>query len=133
MCIIVLIKVLMYEFHYYDYIENKYGNTSILFFSFSDSLSYKIKTKDFHEDFSKDKERFDLSNYSAESKYYDDSNKLIASKMENETGGVTIKEILDLKPKMYSFLIDDGNGHRKAKPVNENVVATISHGEWRIQ
>ena len=53
--------------------------------------------------------------------------------MENETGGVTIKEILDLKPKMYSFLIDDGNGHRKAKPVNENVVATISHGEWRIQ
>ena len=59
MCIIVLSKVLMYEFHYYDYIENKYGNTSRLFFAFSDSLRYKIKTKDFHGDFSKDKERFD--------------------------------------------------------------------------
>ena len=33
---------------------------------------HKIKTKDASEDFSKDKEMFDFSNYSAKSKYYDD-------------------------------------------------------------
>ena len=54
-------------------------------------MRYEIETKDFYEDFSKDKESFDLSNYSAESKYYGDPNKLIASKMKDETSGVTIK------------------------------------------
>ena len=63
----------MYKSHY-DYIKNKYSNNSRLLFIDNDSLIYKIKTKDVYEDFSKDKEMFDFSNYSAESKYYD-SNK----------------------------------------------------------
>ena len=42
----------------------------------------EIKTEDVFEDFSKDKEIFDFSNYSAKSKYYDDSNKLVADKMK---------------------------------------------------
>ena len=36
---------------------------------------YDVKAEDVYEDFSNDKERFDFSNYSAESKYHDDSNK----------------------------------------------------------
>ena len=41
MCILELIKVIMYEFHY-DYIENKYGNNSRLLFLDTDSLMYEI-------------------------------------------------------------------------------------------
>ena len=62
-CILGLSKVLMCEFHY-DYIENKYGNKSRLLFTDTDSLMYKIKTEDFYEDFSKDEEMLDFSNYS---------------------------------------------------------------------
>ena len=36
---------------------------------------YEIKIGDLYEDFSKDKEIFDFSNYSADLKYYDDSSK----------------------------------------------------------
>ena len=43
-----------------------------LLFKDTDSLIYKIKTKDVFEDFSSDKEMFDFSN---KSKYYDNSNK----------------------------------------------------------
>ena len=32
---------------------------------------------------------------------------------------------------MYSFLVDDRSEHKKAKGVNRNVVATISHGEHK--
>ena len=46
---------------------------------------------------------FDFSNYSADKKYYGDSNKLVVDKMKNGTGGVAIKEFFGLKPKMYSF------------------------------
>ena len=34
-----------------------------------------------------------------------------------------------IKAKIYSFLVDDNNEHQKAKCVNKNVVATLSHGE----
>ena len=43
----------------------------------------------------------DFSNYSADSKYYDDSNKLVTGKMKDEAVGVTIKELVGLKTNMY--------------------------------
>ena len=118
MCIPDLSKVLMYKFHY-DYIENKYSNNSRLLFTDTDSLMNEIKIEDVYEDFRKDKEMFDLSNYSAQSKYYNDSNKLVVGKMKDEAGGVAIKEFVGLKPKMYSFSVDDSSEHKKAKGVNK--------------
>ena len=38
---------------------------------------------------------FDFSNYLTKSKYYDDPNKLVIGKMNDETGGVAIKELSD--------------------------------------
>ena len=52
----------MYEFHC-DYIKNKYGNK---LFSDIDSFVYEIETKNVYDDFPKNKEIFDFSNYSAE-------------------------------------------------------------------
>ena len=65
----------MYEFHY-NYIKSKYRNNSRLLFIHIDRLMYKNKTEDVYEDFNKDKEIFDFSNYSTKSKYYDDSKKI---------------------------------------------------------
>ena len=48
-------------------------------------------------------------------------------KMKDENGGTAIEEFDGLKPKMYSFLVGDNSEHKKAKCVNRNVVATISH------
>ena len=84
-------------------------------------MTYEIKTEDVYEDFCSNKEIFDFSNYSAESKGYNDSNKLVISKMKDETAGVTIEEFVGLKPKIYSFLVDENSEHKKAKSVNKNV------------
>ena len=51
--------------------------------------------------------------------------------MKDEKSVVAIKEFILLKPKMYSFLVDDSSEHGKAKGVNKNVVATISHNECK--
>ena len=51
MCILELIKVLVYEFRC-NYIKNKYGNNPRLLFTDTDSLIYEIKTEDVYEDFS---------------------------------------------------------------------------------
>ena len=51
-------------------------------------------------------------------------------KMQDETGGVAVKEFVELKLKMHSFLVDDNSEHKKAKSLNRNVVATTSHKEY---
>ena len=93
----------MNEFHYY-YIKNKYGNNSRLWLTDTDSLMHKIKSEDVYDDSSMDKEMSDISNCPAKLKYYDDSNKSVTGKMKDETASAAIKEIVQLKPKMNSFL-----------------------------
>ena len=90
-CILEMSRMLMDEFHY-DYIKNKYDSNSGLLFTDSITI-YKIKAKDVYQDFSTDKEMFDFSNYSAKSKYYDVSNKLVFGK-KNVTTGVPIKAFI---------------------------------------
>ena len=68
---------------------------------------YEFTTENVYEDFSSDKQMFGFSNYSTKSKYYDNSNKLNIGKMKDETWGVAIEEYVGLKPKMYSFLVDN--------------------------
>ena len=50
------------------------------------------------------KKRFNFSNYSTKSKYYDNSNKWMVGKMKDETAGVVIEEFVGLNPNMYSYL-----------------------------
>ena len=90
----------MYEL-YYDYTKNKYVNKKKLLFTETDSLMYEIKTNDIYEDFNSDNKMFSFSKYSTESKYCDNSNKLVIGKMKDETGGVSIEEFLVLNPKMW--------------------------------
>ena len=72
----------MYEFHY-DHVKNKCGNNSRLLFIDINSLMYKIKTEYVCEDFSDNKEVFDVSNYINKSKYYDNSNKLMVGEIKD--------------------------------------------------
>ena len=71
---------------------------------------------------------FDFSNYSHKSKHYNDSNKLLVGKMKDQKRGITIKEFVRLKPKIYSFLVDNNNG----PDVNKISVARISHSKYKI-
>ena len=80
----------------------------------------KLKLR-IYEDFSKDNEVLGFRTYSTEAKHYNDSNKLVVGKMKDDA----IKEFVGLKPKMYSFFVDDSTAHKKTKGMNKNAVATI--------
>ena len=134
--ILELIKVLRYELHY-DYTNNKYGNKSRLLFTETNCLMYEIKTEDVYKDFTNDKEMFDFNIYSTniysnKSKYHDNSNKLVVDKMKDETAGVAIEEFFELKPKMYSYLVDGNREHKKTKGINKSIIAIIiNHNEYQ--
>ena len=74
-----------------------------LLFMDTDSLGYEIKSENVYEEFYKGKDLFDFSNYSKDSKFFDESNKKVIGKMKDEYGGVIIDEFIGLKSKMYSI------------------------------
>ena len=67
----------MYEF-YYKYIKNEYDVN--LLFTDTDSLVYQIETEDIYEDFYKDKNLFDFSDYPLHSKFFNPAYKKVIGK-----------------------------------------------------
>ena len=95
----------MYEFDY-KYIKNKFD--AKLLFTDTDSLVYEIKTEDVYEDFYRDKNLFDFSDYPLDSKFFDPVNKKAIGKMKDEFKGKIISDFAGLKSKMYSLIrVDD--------------------------
>ena len=74
-----------------------------MLFTDTDSLTYEIKSKDVYEEVFKWKDLFNFSNYSKDSKFFNETNKNVVGKMKVEYGGVIIIEFLELKSKMYSI------------------------------
>ena len=69
------------------------------------SLTYEIKSKNVDEEFFY-VERFvlfDFSNYSKDSKFFNETNKKVIGKMKDEFGGIIVSEFVGLKSKMYSI------------------------------
>ena len=62
----------MYDVHY-NFIKKKFNPE--LLFTDTDSLTYEIKSEDVYKEFYKWKYLFDFSNYSKDSRFYDDNNK----------------------------------------------------------
>ena len=113
--VIELSKWMMYDFRY-NFIK-KIFNAELLFTD-TDRLTYEIKSENVYEDFFKWKDLFDFSNYSKDTKFYDDTNKKVIGKMKDECGGVIIDQFIGLKSKMYSIKKVDGSESSTAKVVN---------------
>ena len=87
----------MYNFHY-NFMKKNFD--AELLFADTDSLTYEIKSENVCEEFWKD--LFYFSNYSKDSKFFDETNKKVIGKMKDEFGGVIVTEFAELKSKMYS-------------------------------
>ena len=88
----------MYEFHY-KYIKSKFDANLML--TDTDSLVYEIKTENVFESFYEEKNLFDFSDCSLNSKFYDPVNKKFIGKMKGEFKGKIISEFIGLKSKMF--------------------------------
>ena len=73
-----------------------------MLFTDTGSPTYEIKSKNVYEEFFKCKDLFDFSNYSKDSKFFNETNKKVIGKMKSKFGGVIITEFVGLKSKMYS-------------------------------
>ena len=125
MCILDLSKTLMYDFHY-NYIKSQYGDKARLLFTDTDSLTYEIEADDVYQDFWKDKNLFDNSDYPEDSPFFDSTNKKVIGKFKDEVEGIPIVEFVGLRSKMYSYMKDKKQGSRTAKGTKKNVIKKVS-------
>ena len=143
MCILDISKTLMYDFHY-NFIKATYGEKASLLMSDTDSLFYEIKTEDIYKDFDKKRDLFDNSDYSETSKFFFKDNKKVIGKFKDEAAGSIFTEPVFLKPKMYSYMVENkrkkiykkmyllvDENNKKAKGVQKYVVKkAINHQHY---
>ena len=102
--VLELSKWQMYDFHY-KFIKKNFD--AELLFTYTDSLTYEIKS-DVYKEFFKHKRLFDFSNYPKDSKFFDEINKKVIGKMKDVSEGKIINEFAGLKSKMYFMKNIDG-------------------------
>ena len=86
-----LSKWMMYDFHY-NFIKKNFN--AELLFSDTDNFTYETKAENVYEKLFKWKDLFDFSNYSKDSKFFDNANKKVIGKMKDEYGGVIIDKFV---------------------------------------
>ena len=103
-----------------------------LLFTDTDSLTYKIETKDVCKDFWSDKDKFNNSEYPENSPYFNKSNKQVIGKFKDELSGIPINEFIGLRSKMYSYLKDTNECGKTAKGIKKNVIKKdIKHENYK--
>ena len=123
--ILDLSKLLMFDFNY-NYIQKKYSyKKARLLFTDTDSLMYELITEDFYFDIKDDiKARFDTSDYPPdhESGILTGVNKKVIGMFKDEVAGRQITKFVGLKPKLYSFKIEESNTAKKCKGIKKAVI-----------
>ena len=122
--ILDLSKTLMFDFHY-NYIQEKYKDKAELLFTDTDSLMYQIHTDDFYKDISNDIiTKFDTSDYPSDhpSGIPTGVNKKVIGMFKDEVAGKQITYFVGLRPKLYSFKIEESKEVRKCKGIKKNVI-----------
>ena len=92
----------------------------------TDSFIINIEMEYFYEDIGNDvKRRFDPSHYEVNRPLTNGRNKNVIRLMKDELGGNIMTESAPLRPKTYSYLMDDGNSDKKAKETKKCVIKII--------
>ena len=89
-----------------------------LLFTNTDSFTYEIKSENVYEEFFKWKDLFYFSNYSKDSKVFDETNKKVIGKMKDKFGRIIVVEFIGIKSKMYSIKKIDSKEYNTAKGVS---------------
>ena len=125
MSILDLSKTLMFSFQY-EYVKKKWEKVEVLY-SDTDSLVLNIETDDFFKDISGDvKEWFDTNDFPKDHPAVLEGlpivkkNKKKIGLMKDECGGKILTEWVALRPKLYSFLTENGE-KQKAKGLKKSI------------
>ena len=128
--ILDLSKIVMYEFHN-DYMKPKFKDPQLCYMD-TDSLIYNIKTEDFYADIAEDVlARFDTSGYIPDRPLPIGLNKKVIGLMKDELGEAIMTEFVALRPKLYSYKVQDGTENMKCKGIKRVCSKTLMFEDYK--
>ena len=132
---------MLYRFHY-DFFMKRFPNARLIFTD-TDSLYYFVEgVDDIEKMLFEDKERnkyLDFSDYPEGHAYRNQTNKMVIGMFKCETRGSSIKEIVGLRPKMYSFTMTDESiqggvkEKKRIKGISRAAAKTLRHQNYLDQ
>ena len=129
MCVLDYSKLLMYKF-YYETINVIWPDNEVLLYD-TDSFFLNIFTDDVYEDMKQIQNDLDTSDYSKDYTLYSNQNKKVIGKFKDELAGKVMSELVALRRKAYSYLVD-GEEKKKLKGISRNVVKKqITHQHYK--
>ena len=109
----------MFDFHY-DYIRKKYDDKAELLFTDTDSLFYLIHTNDFYKDISHDIKKSFILLITLRNIHL--VLRQVIGKFKDEVACRQITHFVGLRPKLYSYKVEEGSLTKKCKGIKKNVV-----------
>ena len=101
---------------WYDYVQQKYGESAKLCYMNTGSFIAYIKTEDIYADIAKNVEaKLDTSNYELDRLLPEGKNKKVIRSMKEESGGKIIKEFVAFRAQTHSYLTGDNDVDEKSK------------------
>ena len=119
---------------HYNVILKRYGvDRARLLFTDTDSLCYRITTRDLYEDMKQDLHYYDTSNYPPDHPLYSITNEKVLGKFKDELKGIRGLEFVGLRPKLYSLLVDcDSKPKMAVKGIKKSYVKkNVKHEMFR--
>ena len=98
-----LSKLHMYKFHY-EIMLSRYEDNVRLRFTDTDSFLYEIEAEDIFQDMAEYIDDYDFSDYPKDRHLYNTRTKKVIGKFKDELNGMTLEELIGLRPKCYSLL-----------------------------
>jgi hypothetical protein len=121
----------MYEY-YYDTLNKEFPNNKVLYMDTDSLIINFYGYDDMYKEFEKIKDTLDTSDYPVDHPLYSTANKKVIGKVKDEMNGKIIREVICLKSKQYSILLDDEYNLKKIKGLSKSVTKKhITHDDFK--
>ena len=97
---------------------------------------YYVETADIYNEMFADKQHFDFASYDKASPFFDATNNKVIGKFKEEACVKPITEFIGLRPKMYSFLLEEKGQEcekHRAKGINRGASKELRHANYKQQ
>ena len=75
-------------------------------------------------------EKFDNSDYSKHSQFFDPTNKKVIGKFKDKAVGIPVTEFIRLRSKMYSYVKDNDKNEKTANGIKKYLIKKITHQDY---
>ena len=93
----------------------------------TDSIFLSIETKDIYKDLLKIKDELDTSEYPEDHDLYSKENKKVIGKFKDELNGKIMNEIVFIRSKAYSYILNDLSEEKKLKGIAKTTIKKDIH------